>query len=87
MLSTFSFRSAILWGPKVNERSQGVGSLSSGYGKVISVLHFVLLQFHIQSPAPRFCSTPGTSIVVPVFSPLLCGGTGCSRSCHSLHSA
>lgn len=39
----FSFRSANLWGPEDNEGSQGVGSLRSEYGKVISILHFMLL--------------------------------------------
>lgn len=42
-LSTVSLRSAHLLGPKDNERNESVGSLRSGYGKLISLLPFVLM--------------------------------------------
>lgn len=54
MLSTFSLRSATLWGQKDNEGSQGVGSPRCG--KVISVLHLVLLELQTQSPSLGFVS-------------------------------
>lgn len=55
MLSTFSLRSATLWGQEDNEGSQGVGCLRCG--KVISVLRLVLLELQTQSPSPGFVST------------------------------
>lgn len=43
MLSAFSLRSANLWGPKENETNEGVGSLWFGYGKLVSIIHFMFL--------------------------------------------